>query len=388
MASLKECVSKNCSKCYKDIDIEAKFCPYCGIDVLASLKNCIKCCKEIDSTAKFCPFCGVKNEPEIKKNCLNVLCSREIHLGAKFCPYCGKQNDPNTITFKELLNKVILTTDVIYDTADIYEKKLELNGIIDSYLKGENQIFDYVQNKCGYLSRFSFDFAFSSIDNMFSSMSCMGVKNSLLTLCKINHTVRIKGIAREKFHSVLIGLIENKIRQPRCGYDLIGTTNIELSKFHKLIISTEIKNLAEIIERPILVTFNHLSKVYFDECEKKLIEEKIFDENKIKNSIAEQIEKLSKYSEAQIILDNMLKHITFPIFYSMKSKEIFRLNELREKIKSYHIKYEFKEQDHCEKFQLNHIEVFILGDVIEDMLYLSDIVKRKDNIKSKMKSLK
>lgn len=79
--------TKRCQQCGHEVDLEARFCSFCGADANGSetnkTMNCPKCGTNLAPNAKFCYECG---EP------LAVVCpkcGKSIIKSAKFCPECG-----------------------------------------------------------------------------------------------------------------------------------------------------------------------------------------------------------------------------------------------------------------------------------------------------------
>ena len=70
-----------CPACQKSISPEAKFCPFCGHQVLV-LKQCTQCGQNMTPDAKFCSSCG---QPAAEKP------------KAIFCKQCGTQNEPASL---------------------------------------------------------------------------------------------------------------------------------------------------------------------------------------------------------------------------------------------------------------------------------------------------
>ncbi|AYV84346.1 MAG: hypothetical protein Hyperionvirus23_13 [Hyperionvirus sp.] len=315
----------DCLKCSRGVDLNDKFCPWCGVKIdFCVVRACGKCKGIISPKSVFCCHCGADESGRGLREC--GKCGREIEVGAKFCPFCGVKVGVGVTTFREMLEKVIEVTELMYDGTNILDKKLELKNVADLVKKGNKIMLEVLKRGDG-LDRMSF-----------------GVGGDLLGLCGVRCSVI--DCKSEKFGSVLGSLIENRIREPRCGIDLVGVSDTDLVE-----LSGEVKRGEE--DKKILISFK---------------------------------KKESGNGSVQTALDNMLKLVTFPIFYSKISGEIFKLGELQEKIRGYRMKYEFREQDYCESLQIGSVEVFIMGDVIEDMLFLSDITRRVDNIGVHMKN--
>lgn len=69
---------KECPKCNKLINENAKFCGFCGTRVDNKIE-CQNCHKEIDSNLDFCPFCGseiktkIHHQPKTQNNVFNLI---------------------------------------------------------------------------------------------------------------------------------------------------------------------------------------------------------------------------------------------------------------------------------------------------------------------------
>lgn len=74
-------VKTTCQECAKEIQTDAKFCPYCGHQQVIFVK-CAGCGKNMTPTAKFCSRCGRPAEAPP-----TVL----------FCPKCGAENIPDAL---------------------------------------------------------------------------------------------------------------------------------------------------------------------------------------------------------------------------------------------------------------------------------------------------
>jgi len=78
-----------CPDCHQPIAPDARFCPYCGHQVVV-LNQCSECGKNLPASAKFCPRCGTRVEERAKaKFCSN--CGAENITEATFCNQCGER---------------------------------------------------------------------------------------------------------------------------------------------------------------------------------------------------------------------------------------------------------------------------------------------------------
>ena len=78
---------KQCPACRSAVNVDAKFCSYCGFDFSQKKKNaaqvqCSACGATFAPTAKFCPKCGKRYIPCAK-------CGADAPNDATVCPVCG-----------------------------------------------------------------------------------------------------------------------------------------------------------------------------------------------------------------------------------------------------------------------------------------------------------
>ena len=68
-----------CEKCAKEIPVDSKFCPYCGLEIAVQTQAGYSKEKEIaDAT---------QDQPVMK--C--TACDADIPADSKYCPYCGME---------------------------------------------------------------------------------------------------------------------------------------------------------------------------------------------------------------------------------------------------------------------------------------------------------
>jgi membrane protease subunit (stomatin/prohibitin family) len=79
----------SCPDCKKAIPPDAKFCPFCGHQVLV-FKQCTNCGKNMAPNARFCSGCGQPAE-EKQKPWLCSQCKTENLPGSIFCNQCGEK---------------------------------------------------------------------------------------------------------------------------------------------------------------------------------------------------------------------------------------------------------------------------------------------------------
>lgn len=83
---------KKCSKCNSEMDIDKRFCSFCGFDTQAKEEKqaksdkvtCSTCGYEFSKNVKFCPECGDTYTP-----C--AFCGADLKTGATACHICGKE---------------------------------------------------------------------------------------------------------------------------------------------------------------------------------------------------------------------------------------------------------------------------------------------------------
>lgn len=78
----------NCPKCHADVQLNSRFCPSCGTQLVV-VNKCGKCGSELPPDAKFCPECGkvIGEETKCKK------CGAKLPDGTKFCTECGEKQE-------------------------------------------------------------------------------------------------------------------------------------------------------------------------------------------------------------------------------------------------------------------------------------------------------
>ena len=75
-----------CPKCHGQIPQEARFCPFCGTQIV-KINKCLQCGKDLPLEANFCMVCGTKVE---KSNIACSKCGTKAMPGATFCNQCGE----------------------------------------------------------------------------------------------------------------------------------------------------------------------------------------------------------------------------------------------------------------------------------------------------------
>ncbi len=66
-----------CEKCAKEIPVDSKFCPYCGLEIAVQTQAGYSKEKEIADMTQ--------DGRVVKCN----VCGRDFPAGSKYCPYCG-----------------------------------------------------------------------------------------------------------------------------------------------------------------------------------------------------------------------------------------------------------------------------------------------------------
>ena len=93
---------RTCPKCGRKVDVDSKFCLYCGTELPAEEKagsgvnelTCPVCGRKAEAGAKFCMGCGSpltpkKSPPPELAEIVCPVCGKKAEKGAKFCLFCG-----------------------------------------------------------------------------------------------------------------------------------------------------------------------------------------------------------------------------------------------------------------------------------------------------------
>jgi membrane protease subunit (stomatin/prohibitin family) len=78
-----------CPECHQKIDVDAKFCPHCGHQLLV-FQQCEKCGKNLAPHARFCSRCG-HPVAETAKEKVCPKCGTKNLDGAAYCNQCGEK---------------------------------------------------------------------------------------------------------------------------------------------------------------------------------------------------------------------------------------------------------------------------------------------------------
>jgi len=344
-------------------------------------------------------------------NC--TTCKVENDKKFKYCPECGTKFDVDAIIdLNDILDSYFGTTSLIYDAQcisdKIYDFKLDELGMVDNIHKS---LFAHIDRKACY-DNFSFglgtiilprnrnmqlfdkNFDMREICDEFdhsklSERRLIG-NDPILDICGIkNSSYRSsKNIHIQQFRHILISLIENKIEKPHCGYDLIAKTNhnlvtmwndlchnrMKIEKYIKSNIKSNIIFTMKIIDENELTSdyeeklYNNFNIMVHGGSKEKYITD-------IKNAVHNLRDELGMYKEAQKNLDEKLKLITYDIYYSKKTKDIMTKEALMEKINFFKDKVDIDINKNCILQKIQHINIFVLNDSIEDLLTLSKIKK-------------
>ncbi|RTZ99114.1 MAG: SPFH domain-containing protein [Deltaproteobacteria bacterium] len=78
-----------CPECHQAVDVDAKFCPHCGHQLLV-FQKCEKCGKNLSPHARFCSRCGHPVADTAKEK-VCPKCGAENLGGAVYCNQCGEK---------------------------------------------------------------------------------------------------------------------------------------------------------------------------------------------------------------------------------------------------------------------------------------------------------
>jgi membrane protease subunit (stomatin/prohibitin family) len=76
----------NCPKCYSDVNLDARFCPNCGNQMVV-VNKCPSCGKDLPAEANFCMACGM----DLKQKLACPKCTAALPPGTRFCTGCGEK---------------------------------------------------------------------------------------------------------------------------------------------------------------------------------------------------------------------------------------------------------------------------------------------------------
>ncbi|AYV81317.1 MAG: hypothetical protein Harvfovirus27_6 [Harvfovirus sp.] len=369
------------------------------------------------------------------------ICDVILDIKMKFCFQCGTKIEiVRTLDdFSELLREQIEMTDLIYDISDINETKhvFKIKEIIPRFNGDGYNFLDYMtQNptifgfNCFTINAYRIEHRlndFYHINNVGAKLyrelettrlfgklndSEKGINgcNQLLKMSNIHHTA-IRGdlgCEYESFKNILIRIIENKIFNPKCGgSNILGSTNYDLNKLYRAhygqISAEELKKYIAAIENDkLIISYKCMISTSFDE---KYIEDRVTsmmslsaEEQKyygfenieqirkqVRSKLQLHINHVKREHDIQMKLDLMLNKIQTDIYYSSKTRNILTRKQIEDHICKFMDIYDFVLEKHCELFKLKHINVYILNQEIEDMLYLQNIFQKFKSINTLVK---
>ena len=107
-------------------------------------------------------------------------------------------------------------------------------------------------------------------------------------------------------------------------------------------------------------------------------------EKTVDTKIISETKRNKLYDEAQINLDMMLNKINFSLFYSSRNKKIYSETTLLSMIGKFDEVFDFKLEGHCDLFKIRHINIYILRDELEELLYFNDLSNRIRTVSIKL----
>lgn len=283
--------------------------------------------------------------------------------------------------FYELLQQEVNISAVIYDRAD--EKnvlQLKLKQIVDEtgvqllhnlfYLLGSPQTGNkfYIVGNIYYPCK---RMDISSLLTIVSDKKMLEMlnhakynaddvwKNRLtgrhvtLDIFRVKHVAAIYGISScDTLEHFLITMIEARIQDPCCGQWFDLESDYDFTLFQKAPIAT-------------------WAQVFRRDAEK---------------TVTLSLTKTTPNTTMQENMDEILSIIRHDIYYSSKTQKLYTLDVLEKKLEFIKDLYELKIKEHCELFKLRHINIYILQEEIEHLLYFSSLREKVDLIHDKLTS--
>lgn len=363
-------------------------------------------------------------------------CKDPISTGFKFCPNCGQKielQESKKESLSDILETKILATELIYDNTDIinnfeckiktlfpdsnnnfwkffvlpppsvigYQNELDLNTDIAFNKKLKLTTLEYLSEK-QYANIYSYsNYRFRQSEQRLCS------EIPFLKMLNIKHTFQRYILGKntkqwESLKDILIALIENRIKDPMCGCNLVGIINYDTVELYKKTVhDDEEKFRKENGDNDIKISLKKINRNDFnDKWEEyrlkpfvgkgdiKDISIDALNNHKllIKREVCRNIKYIEMYNEVQKDLDKLLNKINIDLYYSNKNKQIYIHKDLSEAFVNFTSIFDINLHlhKHCELFQLRHINIYILNEELEELLYFSNLHKKINKINTRL----
>lgn len=325
--------------------------------------SCQECKKYLETDFKFCPKCGVEITTEMRQGTFQDLLKKRVLLPSLIYEK-PTGNEFHEFKLKQLLDKqaTLLPYEFLTFISTKKQDYFKIDADTDAiHKKHTEKLSEYFSDSLKTYLRYTDN------DRLHS-------KQIVLQLMKIKHTyTHMEDILTETFEDLLITLIENQISNPVCGFRLVLKSNkyIPYPSKHYKEYWNDPKNYVQHMDEVIRCT---------------LLDKKEMPFHELRSSVKEEIvEELKSYDKIQSEVDALLTKVNVDIYYSSRNKKIYLQNELQ-KIFAMEIKFiGFKLEDHCEKFKIKHINVFILMPEIDDLFYFGEIREKLERASQRFK---
>jgi hypothetical protein len=323
-------------------------------------------------------------------------CKNYVQGDYRFCPICGSALTHEMIygSFQDQLKKEITLPRLIYNKptgnefcefklSQLLDKSgdyLMTNAIDIRYMKLD-QCRSYLTIDKGtrgihtkYLPMLDKYFADpSKISSETSVETRLNTKNAVLAKMGINHTFsRLTDPLVETVQDLLIMLIENEISDPICGdrFVLVPDQDIKYNKQYNMDYWDNPENYNRDANKTVRYTMINHADMPFDEKEKKRGLEKLY------KGLDDSEAKLKKYETMQTEVDNVLSKLPQNIYYSSRTRKMYLKDELQKLLSKEIYLLKFVLDDHCIPLSIRQINVWVLGEEIEELFYFKDMKKR------------
>lgn len=337
--------------------------------------------------------------------------------GFKFFQQNNLEKDNKIETLDDILNKRIYMTNIIYDKSDINKiSSFKLGDLVtpdfrqyniftsiniwsqdNEFVFGKDISLLWNKETC-YDNTFTIDNYINSCKSSNSLNYYQPNKSRLITLIPFLHMCNIKHcyskgfghdykyLHKEKISDILIALIENRIKDPQCGFNLIGETSQDLKQMFKIFNN---KNLLDnFSDTTVSISFKQddINRYNTEFKEQLAIKWYNICHDQCKQTIDDIINKfvddLKKCQIVQNELEVELDKIQYDLYYSSRNKIIYSEDKLSK------ISHKCVIKDHCQLFKIKHISIYIFNNEFEDLFEMINNYEKINTIKNKFSSMK